>query len=58
MQAMRRLLAIMLWRYRHRTPWQFCWRIAVEGLVASILVGVPLMAFGASKRDLITHNTP
>lgn len=49
---MRYLLALFLWRYRHWTPWQFCWRVGIEGLMASILVGVPFMAFGASTRDV------
>jgi hypothetical protein len=48
---MRRLLASFFWRYRHQSAWNFCWRVALEGLIASILVGVPLMALGASKRD-------
>jgi len=41
-----------MWRYRHRTPWQFCWRVGVEGLVVSMLVGLPLMALGGSQRDV------
>ena len=52
MRYMRSLFASFLWRYRHRTPWQFCWRVAVEGLIVSALVGVPLLIFGASKRDV------
>jgi hypothetical protein len=48
---MRRFLAFFLRRYRHQSAWTFCWRVALEGLLASVLVGVPLMALGASKRD-------
>jgi hypothetical protein len=33
-------------RYRHKTPWQFCWRVALEGTVVSVLVLAPLLAFG------------
>ena len=51
MRGIRRLYAMFLRRYRHRTPWQFCWRVGVEGLLASMLVGLPFMALGASTRD-------
>lgn len=39
-------------RYRQKTPWQFCWRVALEGTVVSALVLVPLASFGASTRDM------
>ncbi len=38
-------------RYRHKTPWQFCWRVALEGTTVSAIVLVPLLAFGANSRD-------
>ena len=49
---MRRLLASFFWRYRRHSAWSFCWRVAVEGLIVSVLVGLPLMALGASKREV------
>ena len=39
-------------RYCHKTPWQFCWRVALEGTVVSVLVLAPLLAFGASTRGM------
>lgn len=47
-----RLFAICMWRYRHLAPWPFCWRIAVEGLLVSLLVGIPMIGLGASNREM------
>ena len=41
-------------RYRDKTAWQFCWRVALEGTVVSVLVLVPLLISGAESRDMPT----
>jgi hypothetical protein len=46
------MLEAFVKRYRRKTPWQFCWRVALEGTVASAIVLVPLLASGASTRDM------
>ena len=51
MRTTKRLFAACLKRYRHQTPWRFCWQIALEGVIISALVLVPLIALGASTRD-------
>jgi hypothetical protein len=41
-------------RYRQRSPWDFCWRIAVEGTVLS-LVAAAILAFiiGEPEREFL-----
>jgi len=39
-------------RYRQRAPWDFCWRIALEGTLVSLAVGVALGLLGLGARDL------
>ena len=38
-------------RYRKREPWDFCWRIAIEGTWVGLLVGIGLGFLGLG-RDL------
>ena len=39
-------------RYRQRKPWAFCWRIAVEGLIVSLLCALVLaLLFPALGRE-------
>jgi hypothetical protein len=37
--------------YRRLSPWAFCWRITIEGLVIGIAFGIAASAFGAPDRD-------
>ena len=39
-------------RYRQRTPWDFCWRITIEGLIVSLVVAVIVYNLGASERQM------
>jgi hypothetical protein len=46
--------------YRRRTPWDFCWRVTLEGLGASLavalaawLLGAPEMKVNVSRRTLL-----
>lgn len=39
-------------RYRQRTPWDFCWRITIEGFLISLAVGIVLGFLDLADRDL------
>jgi hypothetical protein len=39
-------------RYGERKPWGFCWRIAIEGTLVTLAVGVILGLLGLGERDL------
>lgn len=39
-------------RYRQRGPWDFCWRIALEGTVVTLIAVVILNMLGCGQRDL------
>ena len=44
--------------YRRRNPWDFCWRIALEGLAVSILPTSLLWCFGLADRKMnVTQGT-
>ncbi len=38
-------------KYRRRTAWDFCWRIAVESTVVSFAVAILLSVLGAPERE-------
>lgn len=38
--------------YRQREPWDFCWRIATEGVLVSLAASVFVGLFDAEQRDL------
>ena len=38
-------------RYRERTPWNFCWRIAIEGTLVSVAVACSLALLGIPDRE-------
>ena len=39
-------------RYRQRKPWDFCWRISIEGLLVALVFAIPLMFLGLSLREI------
>jgi hypothetical protein len=39
-------------RYRERKPWDFCWRIAIEGTIVSIGAGFLLSLCGLADREI------
>jgi hypothetical protein len=39
-------------RYRERKPWDFCWRIAIEGTLVALAVSIILSLLGLGERDL------
>ncbi len=39
-------------RYRERKPWDFCWRISIEGTLVALAVCVILNLLGLGERDL------
>lgn len=39
-------------RYRERKPWDFCWRIALEGTAVALLACIVLSFLGAGERDI------
>lgn len=38
-------------RYRERQPWDFCWRISLEGYLVSFLLAVVLLSLGTPERE-------
>ena len=41
-------------KHRQRRPWDFCWRVAVEGLVVSlIVVAIPSILLDEPGRDFL-----
>jgi hypothetical protein len=39
-------------KYRERKPWDFCWRIAIEGTVVSLVASICLSVFDVAERDI------
>jgi hypothetical protein len=39
-------------RYRQRTPWDFCWRIAIEGTIVALAVAFILDLLGVAERKI------
>ena len=39
-------------RYRERTPWDFCWRIAIEGTIASLAASLLVALLGMADREI------
>ena len=39
-------------RYRERTPWDFCWRITIEGTIVSLIVAIAAYSIGVPERDI------
>ena len=39
-------------RYRERSPWDFCWRIAIEGTVVALAVSFIIGIFGLPGREI------
>ena len=39
-------------KYRERSPWSFCWRIAIEGTVVGLVVSALLALFDPPPRDI------
>ena len=39
-------------RYLERKPWDFCWRIAIEGTVVSLGAAFVLGIFGLAEREI------
>lgn len=39
-------------RYCERSPWDFCWRISLEGTIVSLLLAFLLAPFGVALRDI------
>jgi len=37
-------------RYRKRSPWDFCWRIAIEGTIAALTVSFIIEILGSTER--------
>jgi len=37
-------------RHRNRTPWEFCWKIAIEGTIASLAAAYLLALLGVDDR--------
>ena len=38
-------------KYLRRKPWDFCWRIAIEGLIVSYIAAIITEIFGAPERE-------
>lgn len=39
-------------RYRERSPWDFCWRIAIEGTVVGLVVSAIVALLGVPGREI------
>jgi len=39
-------------RYRQRKPWDFCWRIAIEGTIVALVLAGVLDLLGMAEREL------
>lgn len=39
-------------RYRERTPWDFCWRIAIEGTIVTLAVSCLVALLGMADRKI------
>ena len=39
-------------RYRERPPWDFCWRIAIEGTIVALVVSFIIEIFGLPEREI------
>ena len=39
-------------RYRERSPWDFCWRIAIEGTIVVLVVSHIIEIFGLPEREI------
>ena len=39
-------------RYRQRTPWDFCWRIAIEGPIVALAISFMLEIFDMPDREI------
>ena len=39
-------------RYRKREPWNFCWRIAIEGTIVSLALSIVLGFLEGGDRDI------
>ena len=39
-------------RYRQLSPWDFCWRIAIEGTIVSLFAAILLSVAGAPYREM------